>query len=205
MKQRRRSPSRRSPISAPIRARRTGPSTGIVPSQRAKLPPQPDPRNYQPFVPRSSTEIGPDECEAHRRTYGEVLRGIAVECYGQAMPVQLADLRSYFRNGGRLVAVGDYDGRYDWLMPDGKPGEPLKVGGICIGVRSEAMDAAAREDQRRAAAEPLKLQQHKVVNGDLPGVTLDARHPSALRGNSIKREYERLRVPSDGPKLSEDD
>jgi hypothetical protein len=51
--------------------------------------------------------------------------------------------------------------------------------------------------QEAEAKEPVETLKRRAGEGDLQGVTLDARHSSARNYNKIKSTYERLEIPSD--------
>jgi hypothetical protein len=122
--------------------------------------------------------------------------------YGQPLP----QYRARFERGGWTgVHCSDFDGLYDGMfLPKGHDGE-VKVDGLVLMARPKELTEAARRRDERAARTEVAIKEAQIKGGDFPGVSLDTQHPSALRNNSIKREFERLRVPSDGPKLTEDD
>ena len=39
------------------------------------------------------------------------------------------------------------------------------------------------------------MKREGLMGGVIPGVTLDARHPTAVRSNKINRTFERIEIP----------
>jgi hypothetical protein len=44
----------------------------------------------------------------------------------------------------------------------------------------------------------VMIKQQQLTGGDLPGVSLDSRHPTAVASNRINRTIEPVQIPRDG-------
>ncbi len=113
---------------------------------------------------------------------------------GQAVPQHRADFE---RKGWTPVHQDDFDGQFNgmWMQKDA-PGE-INVEGLVLMMRpKEITDRARKADQRRAY-EQVAIKEQSLRGGDLSSVTLDSRHPSAIRSNTINKSMERLVVPED--------
>jgi hypothetical protein len=87
------------------------------------------------------------------------------------------------RNGWTFVEPGDIEGI-----------DHCEEGGLQLVARPMAISKKARAIEDAEAKAPVATKQLQV-NGDLPGVTLDSRHPSAKSYNKMRRTVERLEVP----------
>jgi hypothetical protein len=114
--------------------------------------------------------------------------------FGQAVPTHRAEFE---RKGWTPVHQDDFDGQFNgkW-MPKDAPGE-IEVDGLVLMIRpKELTDRAQRANDFKARQE-VAIKERALRGGDMPGVTLDPTHPSALGVNRIGKTRERIEVPQD--------
>ena len=113
--------------------------------------------------------------------------------YGQSMPQHRAEFE---KKGWTPVHQDDFDGHLDGLfMVKGQSGE-INVDGLVLMVRPAEYSEKARLKERRRAMEQVAIKEAALTGGELP-ITLDARHPSAVKSNRISKSYERIEIPED--------
>ena len=114
--------------------------------------------------------------------------------YGQSFQQH----RSQFeRKGWDPVHQEDFDGVFDGkFMPKGAQGE-INVDGLVLMARPLEFSIRSREADRRKAVEAVQIKQQQITGGDLPGVSLDSRHPTAVASNKVNRTYEPVPIPRD--------
>ncbi len=124
---------------------------------------------------------------------GAALMWVTNTVYGQDMSRHRA---RFEQRGWTPVHQEDFDGRFDGMfMPKGAVGE-INVDGLVLMARpKELSDRAAAADVRRAR-EVVHIKEQQFRQGDLPGVSLDTQHPSALGANRINKSYERIEIPT---------
>jgi hypothetical protein len=109
------------------------------------------------------------------------LEWIAISCMGQSLDYSVSQRT---RNGWVPVEPGDIPGI-----------TVTEVDGLQLYCRPLAISRKAKEEQARDARHAVTKMQHGLLSGDIPGVTLDSRHSSAVRSNKIVRTYEPLGIP----------
>jgi hypothetical protein len=131
---------------------------------------------------------------AHMIPEGMSLQWVTDSVFGQGQPQHRADFE---RKGWTPVHQEDFDGRFDGMfMPKGNDGE-INNGGLVLMARpKEITDEATRKDNMRAKQQ-LAIKEAALRGGDIPGVTLDTGHKSALAANKVSRSWERIAVPTD--------
>ena len=87
------------------------------------------------------------------------------------------------KNGWVNVERGDIEGI-----------EHVEEGGLQLVARPMAISKKARAIEEAEARSPVATKEMQV-NGNLPGVSLDSRHPSARNYNKMRKTIERLEVP----------
>lgn len=113
--------------------------------------------------------------------------------FGQHQPQR----RSLFqKRGWQSVHVGDFNGRFDHLMPKGHVGEII-IDGLALVSRPDAISKQIRERERLKAYEQVRIKERQMMDGDIPGVGLDTRHETARRSNRLSKSWERINVPKD--------
>ena len=125
---------------------------------------------------------------------GMSLQWVTDSVLGQSM----GQHRSTFeRTGWTPVHQSDFDSRFDGMfMPRGKEGEILYEGLVLMARPMEITLKAKREEARRAR-EQIEIKERALRGGDIPNVSLDAQHKTALQTNKIGKSYERISVPED--------
>lgn len=114
--------------------------------------------------------------------------------YGQAMPQHRAQFE---RKGWTPVHQEDFDGVFDGkFMPKGQQGE-INVDGLVLMARPLEFSIRSKRLDEQRAIEAVQIKQQQLTGGDLPGVSLDSRHPSAVKTNRINRTYEPVPIPRD--------
>lgn len=118
--------------------------------------------------------------------------------YGQPQPQHRAEFE---KRGWTPVHQDDFDGQFNGMwMPKGAPGE-IKVDGVVLMARPLELTRKAKALDRRKALEQVQIKERALRGGDLPGVTLDAQHPNAVRSNRINKSMDGafvpMRVPED--------
>lgn len=114
--------------------------------------------------------------------------------YGQPQPQHRAQFE---RKGWTPVSQEDFDGIFDGkFMPKGAQGE-INVDGLVLMARPMKFTILARKRDQQRAEEAVRIKQQQLTGGDLPGVTLDAKHVSAVRTNRINKTIERIEIPTD--------
>lgn len=111
---------------------------------------------------------------------------------------EFGQLRSRFeRTGWTPVHQEDFNGIFDGrFMTRGAQGE-ITVDGLVLMARPMEFSIRARKEEQRRAREVVQVKQQQLTGGDLPGVTLDTRHSSALSTNRINRTIEAVEIPKD--------
>jgi hypothetical protein len=144
-----------------------------------------DDMTYQPQAATSRfdvpPEIVPDGIEYQWNTS---------EIFSQPMTQRMA---GWQKQGWRPVPAERHPGRW---TPIGAAGD-IVVDGLMLCERPKAWCDRAREHERRAARAQIEAKKAQFKGGDIPGVSLDAQHPSALRTNTIRSEYQRITVPEE--------
>lgn len=125
---------------------------------------------------------------------GMSLQWVTDSVLGQSM----GQHRSTFeRTGWTPVHQSDFDGRFDGMfMQRGAEGE-IKYEGLVLMARPMELTLRAKREEQRKAREQVAIKESQWRSGDMPNVTLDAQHESALKTNKIGRSYERISVPKD--------
>jgi hypothetical protein len=125
---------------------------------------------------------------------GMSLQWVTDSVLGQSM----GQHRSTFeRTGWTPVHQSDFDGRFDGMfMQRGVEGE-IKYEGLVLMARPMELTLKAKREEQRRAREQIEIKERALRGGDIPNVTLDATHKSALQTNKIGKSYERIAVPED--------
>lgn len=163
---------------------------------------KPVPQKYKMKAKPNWEEIDPTQVDTPDRLRippdmipdGMSLQWVTSSVLGQSM----AQHRSTFeRTGWTPVHQEDFDYRFNGMfMPRNADGE-ITVEGLVLMARPIELTEKARQRDRRQAREQLEIKERAFKSGEIPNVTLDAGHESALRTNKISRTYERIEVPKD--------
>lgn len=133
-------------------------------------------------------KVSPEKIEALRRD-GIALQWITRSIRGMETPQEIS---KYTRGGWTPVHQSDFDGLLDGdFMPKGQD-EIIGVDDCMLVARPIEIDAKARMANFKEARRPLQVVEEQLGRG-IPGVT-GADHPTATRGNSIKKSFERIEI-----------
>jgi hypothetical protein len=98
--------------------------------------------------------------------------------------------------GWEPVCAGDLEGRFDRRWDRKKPGESITHEGTCMLLhRPKFLHEKAKARELREARMRLAVKEQQFRGGDIPGIGLDASHPSAVNSNRITKSYERIEIP----------
>lgn len=113
---------------------------------------------------------------------------------GQGVPQHRSEFE---RKGWTPVHQEDFDGQFNGLfMPKDADGE-INVEGLVLMMRPKEMTLKAEREDKRKAYEQVAIKEQAMTGGDMPGVSLDTRDPSALNTNRIRRSREAIEIPND--------
>ena len=125
---------------------------------------------------------------------GMSLQWVTDSVYGQDMSQHRA---TFEKRGWTPVHQSDFDGAYDGMfMPKGMDGE-IKVDGLVLMARPKELTDKAKKADIRKARDQVAIKEAALTGGDLPSVTLDSQHPTALQQNKIRKSMERIEIPQD--------
>jgi hypothetical protein len=125
---------------------------------------------------------------------GMAMQWITASVRGQEFPGR----RMLFDQGGWTpVHQEDFDGKFNgrFMLRDA-PGE-ITVEGLVLVARPIEFTERARVAEKRRAREQLEIKERAFRSGEIPNVSFDTKHESALRTNKISKSYERIDVPKD--------
>lgn len=132
----------------------------------------------------------PDDILMGLHRDGVALQWITRSVRGQEMPQELANMT---RGGWTPVHQSDFDGILDGLFMS-KGADQVIVHEDCMLVaRPVEIQSKARMAQHREARRPLQITEDQLGRG-IPGVT-GGDHPTATRGNTIRKTLERIEIP----------
>lgn len=99
------------------------------------------------------------------------------------------------QRGWTPVHQSDFEGQFDGLfMQKGKEGE-ITYDEMVLMARPKAMTEKAHRQDKRRAQEQVAIKEQALTGGDMPGVSLDSQHISALGSNRIRKSVERIDIP----------
>lgn len=110
--------------------------------------------------------------------------------YGQPQPQRLARFQ---KQGWRPVPASRHDGMF---MPSGYEGY-IEVDGLILHERSKKISDMAKAFEVKKARAQVRAKEAQLLGGAIDNVTLDTRHPSALRSNRINKSYEKIEIPDE--------
>jgi len=124
---------------------------------------------------------------------GMDLQWVTHSVLGQEMPYER---QKFERTGWKPVFGEDFDHLFDGMfMAKGATGE-ITVEGMVLMTRPIEYSIAARAREQRAAESVIRAKEASWKSGTDMNAT-GAAHPSAVKGNTISRSYERIDVPKD--------
>ena len=134
-------------------------------------------------------KVSPEKLDALHRD-GIALQWVTRSVRGQEMPQEMSKMT---KGGWTPVHQSDFDGLLDGdFMPKGHD-DVITVDDCMLVARPTQIQAKARAAERREASRPLQITEEQLGHS-IPGVT-GSDHPTATRGNAIKRTMERVEIP----------
>lgn len=134
--------------------------------------------------------IPPEIIQALHRD-GVALQWITRSVRGQETPQEVSKMT---RGGWTPIHQSDFDGILDGMfMPKGHD-EVITVDDCMLVARPTEIHAKAKMAERRDAVRPVQTIEQQIHGRGIPGVT-GADHPTATRGNAIKKSVERIEIP----------
>lgn len=101
------------------------------------------------------------------------------------------------QRGWTVVHNDDFDGRFDGRFMKKGSKEEINVDGLVLMARPLELSLRAKREDYKRAREQVNIKEQALRGGDLPSVTLDTQHESALRSNRINKTIERITIPTD--------
>lgn len=102
---------------------------------------------------------------------------------GQPAPQRRA---RFERKGWTPVPSPRHDGKF---MPKGFQGE-INVDGLVLMERPLELSVRAKQRNLMKARDQVHAKEAQLTGGDIPGVTLDTHHKSAVSKNKVNKSYE---------------
>ena len=133
--------------------------------------------------------IPPDIIQALHRD-GVALQWVTRSVRGQETPQELSKMT---RGGWTPVHQSDFDGLLDGMFMSKGLDDVITVEDCMLVARPAEIQAKARRAERRDAGMPLQIAEEQLGHG-IPNVT-GSNHPTATRGNAIKKSMERVEIP----------
>ncbi len=132
----------------------------------------------------------PDEIIEALRRDGVALQWITRSVRGMETPQEVS---KFTRGGWTPVHQEDFDGILNGIfMPKGHA-DVIGVDDCMLVARPAEIDAKARMAAHREARRPMQVVEEQLGRG-IPNVT-GSDHPTATRGNTIKKSFERIEIP----------
>lgn len=150
--------------------------------------------NWETFDP--TEEDTPDKLKIDKSLHpdGMSLLWVTDAIFGKPEPQRRA---VFEKRGWTPVHQDDFDGQFNGMyMSKDAPGEVKHESCVLMARPKELTERARQMDQRRAK-EAVSIKEQALRGGNLDGVSLDPRHPSAVSSNRITKTMERIVVPED--------
>ena len=166
------------------------PVAKVAPQHKMKAKP-----NWDEIEPDTFIDESPDRLRIDRDLIpeGMDMQWVTDTVYGQPMPQHRADFE---RRGWTPVHQEDFEGQFNGMwMPKDAAGE-IKVDGLVLMARPLELSIKAKKLDRRRALEQVQIKEAELTGGNLPGVTLDAQHPNAVKSNRINKSLDGAFVPA---------
>lgn len=101
------------------------------------------------------------------------------------------------QQGWEPVTLGMFDGRLDYLMPNGSKGQQIIYGASRLDWRPKELTEEARAEELQDARHARGVEERKIASAQPDGVDqgfMDSKNPAAQKGNFLRKEHGR--VPS---------
>lgn len=123
---------------------------------------------------------------------GMSLLWVTDSVYGQGMPQHRG---KFEKSGWTPVHGSDFDGQFDGMFtPRGHDGE-INADGLVLMARPKQLTDRAKKLDKQRAYEQVAIKEAALRGGDLPDISLDSKHSTALRTNKINKTIERIEIP----------
>ena len=132
----------------------------------------------------------PDDIIQSLHRDGVALQWVTRSVRGQETPQELSKMT---RGGWTPVHQSDFDGLLDGMFMSKGLDDVITVEDCMLVARPAEIQAKARRAERRDSMLPLQIAEEQLGHG-IPNVT-GSNHPTATRGNSIKKSMERVEIP----------
>ena len=132
----------------------------------------------------------PDEIIQSLHRDGVALQWVTRSVRGMETPQELSKMT---RGGWTPVHQSDFDGLLDGMFMSKGLDDVITVEDCMLVARPAEIQAKARRAERRDSMLPLQIAEEQLGHG-IPNVT-GSNHPTATRGNSIKKSMERVEIP----------
>lgn len=132
----------------------------------------------------------PDEIVQALHRDGVALQWVTKSVRGQETPQELSKMT---RGGWTPVHQSDFDGLLDGMFMSKGIDDVITVEDCMLVARPVEIHRKAKQAERREANRPVQIAEEQIGHG-IPGVT-GGDHPTAIRGNSIKKTMERVDIP----------
>ena len=145
-------------------------------------------------VDADDLEYLPDRLRIDRSLWpeGMDLRWVRDSYYGQPDPKNRGDAE---RKGWTPIHQSDFSGQFNGVFMKKNAEGEINVDGLVLMARPEELSIRARRVDERIANEAVQIKEAQLTGGDLPGVTLDTTHKTALNSNKISKTLERIEIP----------
>ena len=121
---------------------------------------------------------------------GVALQWVTRAVRGMETPQELSKMT---RGGWTPVHQSDFGGLLDGMFMSKGVDDVITVEDCMLVARPAEIQAKARRAEERDARMPLQIAEEQLGHG-IPNVT-GSNHPTATRGNQIKKSMERIEIP----------
>jgi hypothetical protein len=132
----------------------------------------------------------PDDIIQSLHRDGVALQWVTRSVRGQETPQELSKMT---RGGWTPVHQSDFDGLLDGMFMSKGLDDVITVEDCMLVARPAEIQAKARRAEKRDSMLPLQIAEEQLGHG-IPNVT-GSNHPTATRGNMIKKSLERVEIP----------
>lgn len=168
--------------------------SGVQAPKRYKMKAKPNWDDIDDVDPSDMSRIDKYHIAKSEWPEGFDLRWVRYETFGKEDTQNLSDAN---KTGWTPVHQSDFDGRWDGRWHQRGTDVNITYGGLALCARPEEISRKSRNAEYRKAREQIEIKERSLRGGDIPNVTLDAQHKSALQTNRISRTFERISVPED--------
>jgi hypothetical protein len=132
----------------------------------------------------------PDDILQALHRDGVALQWVTRSVRGMETPQELSKMT---RGGWTPVHQSDFGGLLDGMFMSKGLDDVITIEDCMLVARPAEIQAKARRAEKRDAMLPLQIAEEQLGHG-IPNVT-GSNHPTATRGNQIKKSMERIEIP----------